>query len=459
MAITENRSPERGAPVRPVSRLQAALCVLLLAGLAFAGSNARAEVQWLDRIAAIVDDDVIMESDVATRMANVREQLAERRATPPPADTLRRQVLDRLILESVQLQLGKRMGVRIDDETLNGAVAGIAKQNGMSLRDFIERLGTEGLDYATFREQMRRDMVTNRVRQRRVGERVRITDADVAEFLKSAAARDMFGDSYHLAHILVAVPESAAPEQVRTAEEKAKRLLAEARGGGDFADLAVRNSDATNALEGGDLGWRNGAQLPTLFAAVVPGLKIGEIAGPLRSGSGFHLVKLLERQGSASHVVQQSRVRHVLIKASTIRSNGEARELAQQLHDRVAHGDDFADIAKRHSDDPGSALAGGDLGWVSPGQMVEEFEGTMTNTATGALSPVFETQYGWHFLQVQERRDQDTSDEYRRLQARNAVWKRKFDAELESWLREIRSEAFVDIKAVAGSGDGSAKQP
>lgn len=419
---------------------------LLLALLALAALPARADVQWLDRIAAIVDDDVVMESDLRARMAGIETQLAERKAPVPPADVLRRQVLERLIVESIQVQLGNRMGIRIDDDTVTGAITGIARQNDLPLRDFVQRLDEEGVEYATFREQIRRDMIINRVRQRRVGDRVRITDADVDEFLKSATAREMFAGSYRLAHILVAVPEGAAVEQVKTAEEKARRLLAEANGGADFADLAVRNSDATNALEGGDLGWRDAAQLPTLFAGLATTMKPGEVAGPLRSGSGFHLVKLVDRKGDAERVVQQAKARHVLVKPSAIRTAAEARELAQQLHDRVLAGEDFAAIAKKHSEDYGSALAGGDLGWVSPGQMVTEFEDTMNNTKTGELSGVFETQYGWHFLQVLERRDQDTSEEFRRMQARNAVWKRKFDAELEAWLRELRNEAWVEIK-------------
>lgn len=424
------------------------LCAAIL--LAFAGT-ARAEVQWLDRIAAIVDTDVVMESDVATRMADVRQQLAERKAAPPPADILRKQVLERLIIESLQLQLGTRMGVRVDDETLTSAITNIAQQNGATLREFIDRLAAEGVDYASFREQVRRDLVTNRVRQRRVGERVRVTDADVADFMKSAAARDMFGDSYRLAHILVAVPDTADAAQVSAAGSKAAALLAEARAGADFADLAVRNSDAANALEGGDLGWRNSAQLPVLFAGLVTDMKAGDIAGPVRSANGFHLVKLVERKGAPARVVQQSKLRHILVKSSAIRTPGEARELAQQLRERALRGDDFAELAKRHSEDTGSALAGGDLGWVSPGQMVEEFDAATNATEVGAFSPVFETQYGWHFLQVLERRDQDTSEEYRKLQARNAVWKRKYDAELDSWMREIRNEASVEIKPAPGA--------
>ncbi len=423
-----------------------ALPLALLALLALAALPARAEVQWLDRIAAIVDDDVVMESDLKARMADIEAQLVERKAPVPPSDVLRRQVLERLIVESIQIQLGNRMGIRIDDDTVTGAITGIARQNGLSLRDFVQRLDEEGVEYATFREQVRRDMIINRVRQRRVGDRVRMTDADVEEFLKSATAREMFAGSYRLAHILVAVPEGAAVEQVKAAEEKAQHLLAEARGGADFADLAVRNSDAANALEGGDLGWRDAAQLPTLFAGLAPTMKPGDIAGPLRSGSGFHLLKLVDRKGDAERVVQQAKARHVLVKPSAIRTAAEARELAQQLHDRVLAGEDFAAIAKKHSEDYGSALSGGDLGWVSPGQMVTEFEDAMSNTKTGELSGVFETQYGWHFLQVLERRDQDTSEEFRRMQARNAVWKRKFDAELEAWLRELRNEAWVEIK-------------
>ncbi len=422
--------------------------VLLAFALALGTATpAHADIEWLDRIAAIVDDDVIMASDVAQRMADIQAQLAARKVNIPPDDVLRKQVLERLILESIQMQLGNRMGVRIDDDALNNAIAGIARQNGMSLREFADKLGTEGSDYALFRDQVRRDMVINRVRQRRVSDRVRITDSDVTDFLKSADARAMFYDSFRISHILVAVPQSASVEVVKAAEEKAQKLLAEAKAGADFADLAVRNSDAANALEGGDLGWRNGAQLPSLFAGIITPMKAGDIAGPLRSGSGFHIVKLVDRKGDADRVVQQSKVQHVLIKTSAIRTANEAKELAQQLLDRVKNGADFAEVAKKNSDDPGSALTGGDLGWVSPGQMVEEFERQMNATEPGQLSAVFETQYGWHFLQVLERRDQDTSEEFRKLQARNAVWKRKFDSELENWLREIRNEAYVDIKS------------
>lgn len=417
----------------------------LLAGF-FLALSAHAEPVLLDRIAVIVDDDVIMESDINRRLGEVKTQLASRGARLPPEDALRRQVMDRLIIESIQAQLASRMGIRIDDDTLNSAITGIAGQNNLSLREFIAQLASEGFDYASFREEVRRDMQSNRLRQRRVGDRVRISDADVDEFLRSASGRDLFADSYRLAHILVAVPDNADVAAVQAAGSKAASLLQQATDGADFTDLAIRNSEAADALEGGDLGWRNGAQLPSLFAGVVAGMKPGDVAGPLRSASGFHLVKLIDRKLSESRVVQQAKVRHILIKASAIRSSSEARELAQQLHDRISAGEDFAVLAKKHSDDPGSALAGGSLDWVSPGQMVEEFEQIVNATPLGGLSPVFETQYGWHFLQVQERREQDTSDEYRKLQARNAVWKRKFESELESWLRELRNEAFVEIK-------------
>lgn len=444
----------KGACVRSIERCAPVaawwLGCLLLAWLAVASVPARAELEWLDRIAVIVDDDVIMESDVRARVADIRAQLAARGGAMPPEAVLRRQVTERLVLESIQAQLGARMGVRIDDETLNSAIAGIARQNNMDLRAFMDSLAAEGIAYAAFREEVRRDMATTRLRQRRVGERIRISDADVDEFLKSPAARDLFAASYRLAHILVAVPETATVEQVQAAETKARKLADEARAGADFSDLAVRHSEAANALEGGDLGWRNSAQLPSLFAGVAADMKPGDVVGPLRSASGFHLVKLLERKGDTQRIEQQARVRHVLAKPSAIRNAAETRELVRSLRERVLKGEDFAAVARRYSEDPGSALSGGDLGWVSAGQMVEEFEGVMNSTATGSVSDIFESPFGWHFLQVQERRDQDTSDEYRRLQARNALWKRKFDVELENWLREIRSEAYVEFKGDAG---------
>lgn len=423
--------------------LRPALACALLLALPFA---AQAEPVLLDRIAVIVDDDVVMDSDIARRMADVREQISTRGARQPPEDVLRKQVMDRLILESIQVQLATRMGARIDDDTLNGSIEGIARQNGITLRDFIARLGAEGIDYESFREEVRRDMLMKSVRQRRVGDRVRVTDADVEEFLRSADGRDLFSGSYRLAHILVAVPEGGDVPAVQAAATKAADLARQARDGADFADLAVRNSEAANALEGGDLGWRTGAQLPSLFATLVLDMKPGDIAGPLRSSSGFHLVKMIDRKLGEERVVQQAKVRHVLVKPSALRNSAEARTTAQHLLDRVVAGEDFAAVAKKNSDDPGSALSGGELGWVSPGQMVEEFDAAMNATAVGALSPVFESQFGWHFLQVQERRAQDTSEEFRKTQARNAVWKRKFDTEMEAWLRELRNEAFIDIK-------------
>lgn len=421
------------------------IALLCLAGLA--ATTAQAAPEPLDRIDTIVDDDVITASDVAARVAEVRRQIATRGAVMPPADVLERQVRERLILESVQLQLGKRMGIRIDDESLNAAIEGIARQNELSLTGFIDKLAGEGIEYAEFREQLRNDMVMNRVRQRRVNERVRVTEGDIDDFLASADGRELLASSIRLAHILVAVPETASGEEVAAAARKADELLARINAGEQFADVAVRHSEASNALEGGDLGWRNSAQLPPLFAAAVAGLEKGAVTGPVRSASGFHLVKVLDRKGDESHLVDQAKVRHILIRPSAIRNNSEARDLAAHLRDRIVAGEDFAAVARRHSEDPGSALAGGDLGWVSSGQMVDEFEKMMNDTPQGELSPVFETQFGWHFLQVSERRRQDMSEEFRRMQARNALGKRKFDQELENWLREIRAEAYVDIKA------------
>jgi peptidyl-prolyl cis-trans isomerase SurA len=312
--------------------LRPALACALLLALPFA---AQAEPVLLDRIAVIVDDDVVMDSDIARRMADVREQISTRGARQPPEDVLRKQVMDRLILESIQVQLATRMGARIDDDTLNGSIEGIARQNGITLRDFIARLGAEGIDYESFREEVRRDMLMKSVRQRRVGDRVRVTDADVEEFLRSADGRDLFSGSYRLAHILVAVPEGGDVPAVQAAATKAADLARQARDGADFADLAVRNSEAANALEGGDLGWRTGAQLPSLFATLVLDMKPGDIAGPLRSSSGFHLVKMIDRKLGEERVVQQAKVRHVLVKPSALRNSAEARTTAQHLLDRV----------------------------------------------------------------------------------------------------------------------------
>ncbi len=409
--------------------------------------TSNAKVEMLDRIVAVVNDGAIMASELDERINIIALQFQERDQPLPPPAVMREQVLDRMILERVQLQLADRGGIKVDEASLNQALAGIARQNNMTLEGFAAALQQDGYDWPQFREQIREDMIISRLQQRSVASRIRVTDREVDRFLESEMGKQMFQEDFHLGHILVRVPAGASPEEVQAATSKVNSIEARLNQGEDFHQLAISQSDGPKALEGGDLGWRPAAQWPTLFSEAALQLEKGEISAPIRSGAGFHILKMIDRRGGAEKVVTQYQVSHVLIKADALTSNEQARDLATRLHDQVASGAaDFATIAAEYSDDPGSARNGGELGWVSRGEMVPEFEEMMLNTSQGEVSPVFETQFGWHFLQLQGTRDADMSEEFRRMQAMQALQKRRFEEELEIWVQEQRSESYVDIR-------------
>lgn len=425
--------------------LSTLLTVCLCLGLAV---NAQAQVRILDRIVAVVNDGAIMESELQSRVAGIVGQFEADNRPLPPAQVLREQVLDRMIIERIQLQLAERGGIRVDDGSLNQALTGIARQNNMDLEQFANAVRADGYSWAEFREQVRNDMVISRLQQRSVSSRVRVTDREVDRFLSSDLGRRMFAADFHLGHILVQVPSGASPEQLEQARNKANGIVQRLRGGADFAETAVEQSDGPQALEGGDLGWRPAAQWPTLFAETAIDMQPGDISEPLRSGAGYHILKMIERRGGGGeHVVTQYRVRHVLIQSDALTTEDQARAEAQRLHQQVISGSiSLADVAREHSDDPGSRNQGGELGWVTPGQMVPEFEQMMESTPVGQVSPVFQTQFGYHFLLVEEQREADMSDELRQMRARQALQKQRFDEELQTWLQEKRAEAYVDIR-------------
>lgn len=425
--------------------LSTLLTVCLCLGLAV---NAQAQVRILDRIVAVVNDGAIMESELQSRVAAIVGQFEADNRPLPPAQVLREQVLDRMVIERIQLQLAERSGIRVDDGSLNQALTGIAQQNNMDLEQFANMVRADGYSWAEFREQVRDDMVISRLQQRSVSSRVRITDREVDRFLSSDLGRRMFAADFHLGHILVQVPSGASPDQIEQARNKADGIVQRLRGGADFAETAVEQSDGPQALEGGDLGWRPAAQWPTLFAETAIDMQPGDISEPLRSGAGYHILKMIERRGGGGeHVVTQYRVRHVLIQSDALTTEDQARAEAQRLHQQVISGSiSLADVAREHSDDPGSRNQGGELGWVTPGQMVPEFEQMMESTPVGQVSPVFQTQFGYHFLLVEEQREADMSDEFRQMRARQALQKQRFDEELQTWLQEKRAEAYVDIR-------------
>ncbi|EKF74641.1 survival protein SurA [Alcanivorax hongdengensis A-11-3] len=418
--------------------LLAMLCLPLMA---------QAKVQMLDRIVAVVNDGAIMASELDDRVATIAMQFQQKGQQLPPPAVMREQVLNRMVLERIQLQLADRAGIKVDDTSLNQALAGIARQNNMTLEQFADTIQSDGHDWGHFREQIRQEMVISRLQQRSVASRIHITDREVDRFLNSEMGKKMFQADFHLGHILVRVPPHASPDDIKQARAKAETLLKKLKDGADFSNLAVSESDGPKALDGGDLGWRPAAQWPSLFSDAAIDMKKGDISDLLRSGAGFHILKMIDRRGGTEKVVTQYKVRHILIKTDALTTAEQAHDRAQRLHDRIAKGElSFDKAAAEYSDDPGSAHSGGDLGWVSRGDMVPEFESMMLSTPQGQLSPVFETQFGWHFLEVEGKRDADMSEEYRRSQAMHALQKRRYEEALDDWIQEQRNDAYVDIR-------------
>ncbi|NHZ69953.1 MAG: molecular chaperone SurA [Thermotogales bacterium] len=399
----------------------------------------------LNHIVASVNDGVVLASELNKREAMVVSQLRQQQAQLPPRDALRKQVLDRLILENLQLQMADRNGIRIDDKTLNNSLRKMAKQNNMSLSEFREVLEQDGYEYVAFREQFRNQITINRIRQQMVDNRIEVSEQEVDNLLATASSFANQNREYHLAHILVSTPEAASPEQVQTAKARAQDILTRVRGGTDFGQTATAESDGQQALEGGDLGWRKSGQLPSFFADVVTKLKPGEISDPIRSPSGFHIIKLVAtRGGEERHVIKQTRARHILLRPDALVSEQQIQTRMAQLRERIAQGEDFAVLARAHSQDPGSGSNGGDLGWVTPGQMVPEFEQAMDELAPGETSEPIKSRFGWHLIQVQERREQDDTEEHRRNTARESIRQRKTEEELQIWLRRLRDESYVE---------------
>jgi len=430
--------------------LIASLIIGLVTGLAMAtgvGAQVAApEIIEIDRIVAVVNDDVIVYSEMRTRLDAVVQRLENSGVPAPPADVLEKQVLEQLILDRLQMQMAASTGIRVDDETLNRQIADIARQNNLSLREFRDVLARDGYDFAGFREEIRNELIKSRVQQRQVEDRVQVTDRDIDNFLATRAKQGGNNPEYRVGHILIAVPDGASPEELADARDEAEDILARLNAGANFGRTAAAESDGRQALEGGDLGWRKGEELPTLFEEVVPTLQKGEVSDVLRSSSGFHLVKLLDVRGTERHVIKQTHAQHILIKTTEVISAEDARSRLRVLRSRILNGADFNQLARASSDDPGSAVKGGSLGWLSPGDTIPPFEKTMDGLAVGEISTPFETQFGWHIIQVLARRDRDSTEEVQRANAATALRDRKVDEELQSWFRQIRDEAYIEYR-------------
>jgi peptidyl-prolyl cis-trans isomerase SurA len=387
-----------------------------------------------------------MRSELDAAIKEVSAQLKEKNTPLPPQAVLEKQVLEKLILEHLQLQLAEVNGIKIDDITLNNKLQDIAKENGVSLTDFRAVLEREGYDYGSFRENIRHQLTIAQLRQQMVGSRISISDQEVDNLLASLQASQLGNTEYHLAHILIATPDAASEDQIQAARQRADRIVANLRAGADFTQTAIAESDAPTALEGGDIGWRSAGQLPSLFVDPVKEMHPGDVHDPIRSPSGFHIIKLVEQRGDERHIVNQTHVRHILLKTDAVHTNETIKTRLEQLESRLRGGEDFATLAKSNSQDTLSAAKGGDLGWVNPGDLVPKFEEVMDNTQPGQISQPFETEFGWHILQVLERREHDSTEEYKRSKARQVIRKRKGDEELFLWLRRLRDEAYVEYR-------------
>jgi peptidyl-prolyl cis-trans isomerase SurA len=402
------------------------------------------QVGVIDSVVAVVNDDVITRNELDQRVREVVRQLQKQDTPLPPADVLEKQILERMIMDLLQVQYARETGVRVDDAQLNQAMTRIAQQNKFpTLAAFRAKLEAGGVDFDKFREEIRGEIISTRLREREVESKLVISDGEVDNYLANKAKMGNAGDEFHLAHILVVVPEQASAENIKAAHERAEKAWSQLKGGADFAQVAAGSSDAKDALKGGDLGWLAADRIPPLFANQLQTLKVGEITDVLRSPNGFHILKLIDkRSGDAPVLITQTHARHILIKTSEIVPEAEARKQIMEIRQRIESGADFAAQAKRYSQD-GSAQEGGDLGWLSPGQTVTEFEEEMNKLQPGQMG-VVQTQFGWHLIQVLARRNADVSEEQKRQQARIAIGRFKSDDQFQDWLRQLRDRAFIE---------------
>jgi peptidyl-prolyl cis-trans isomerase SurA len=403
----------------------------------------------LDRVVAIVNEGVVLNSDLNAEVAAVSERLHEQKLELPPQNVLRQQVLERLVLQEIQVQHASKAGVKVSDENVNAALQDVAKRNNMTLTQLPEALAKQGVDYAAYREEIRREITLQLLRQRDVLQRISVTPREIDQFLEKQAKAPSEHNEYNVSHILIAVGQEATQAQLDAAAKRATEVYERAKGGEDFAKLAVAYSNSQTAFEGGALGWRKGSELPTFLADFISKLKPGEVSEPLRTPTGYHIIRLNEVRGggTARGVEEQVHVRHILMKTNELADDATVKQKLNTLRDRILKGDDFAGLAKTLSEDPGSASDGGDLGWAGPGTFVPEFEQAVGLLKDDEISEPFHTQYGWHIAQVLGHRRFDNSDDLKRRQAMEAIRAGKADEETELWLRRMRDEAYVEYKS------------
>ncbi len=415
-------------------------------GLAYQFNAQAAEVVKMDRIVAIVDQAVVTEQELESRIATVTAQFKKQGTELPAEAILRKQILERLITDTLQLQYAAQTGLKVDDNQLDKTIGRIAEQNQLSLAEFTEALAKDGVSMTKFRADIRNEITLARLREREVDGRVNVSESEIDNFLTSQAANNENQDEYEIAHLLIRTPEEGATEDIQKAKIKVDKALSELNGGVSFAKVSASYSDAPNALEGGSLGWKSAAQMPALFLDALKAMKVGEVSAPLRSPNGFHVLKLNNKRGGNSPlVIQQTHARHILIKLSEIMSEKDGKLKIDGIKERLDNGEKFEALARQYSEDS-TASTGGDLNWVNPGDTVPQFEKAMNELKDLQISPPVRTQFGWHLIQVIERRSQDMSKEAARLKARQEIRAKKADEAYQDWIRELRDRAYVEIR-------------
>jgi peptidyl-prolyl cis-trans isomerase SurA len=418
------------------------LALLFATGLAHGATG----VVPLDRVLVVVNDEAITQWDLNEGRRILISQMKASKVTPPSNDVLDKQVLERLIVERAVLQYAKETGIRVDDTTVERTILRVAEENKLSPEEFRKVLEREGIPYANYREDIRRQIIIQRVREREVDSKVTVSDAEVDNYLATIASQAGGEDEYQLSHIYITVPEQASTQAVESARSRAEAALAELKSGKDFREVAAAYSNAPDASSGGDLGWRTRARLPSVFADVVRGMKKGEVSGILRSAGGFHIVKLVdERSRNQPTIVDQTHARHILIKVNEQTSEADAKARIDRLRERLVAGASFEDLARANSEDASSAK-GGDLGWISPGDTVPDFEHALDRLAVNEISQPVRTPFGWHLIEVLGRRKQDVTEQRRREQARQAIRQRKSDEQFEEFVRQLRDRTYVEYK-------------
>jgi len=402
--------------------------------------------QTLNSIVAIVNEDIIMSSELEIASREIEKQLNEKGTPIPDKAVLDKEVLEKLVMESLQLQIAKTNGVTIDDSLLNSEIKNLAEKNGVTLTEFRDVLERDGYSYEQFRNDLRKQLTIMQVRRQMVASRIKVNDQEIDNLLATLKSSGKGSVEFHLGHILVAIPEAASPAEVQISEARANNTLRRLRSGADFAEVAIVESDSQTALEGGDIGWRSLGELPSMFLDTVKAMQVGDISDLIRSSGSFHIIKLLDKRGDERHFVEQTQARHILLKPDEVNTEEENRLRIEQLEIRLRGGEDFATLALANSQDTLSAARGGDLGWLNQGDTVPEFEEAMNSLAPGEISPPVKTEFGWHLIQVQERRTHDSTEEYERSKVRNLIRNRKYEEELVLWLRRLRDESYVEYR-------------